>query len=174
MEKEKYTEMVGMRITKTQKDYLEDNGLNIRDVIEYHMCNNTNKVKRLLNQEKNLLNKIDSLETDLKKAKKDLEQVRTELGKAPTDDQETLDIIEAKSLILQRCKSKYGVKLSKARIMDYLLSPESNRTLQPIIVKYNIKDISSFKKEVLKRIDIDWFFMKNISSANLVGQNVNC
>ena len=155
MEKEKYTEMVGIRITKTQKDYLEDNGLNLRDVIEYHMCNNTNKVKRLLNQEKHLLNKIDSLETDLKKAKDDLEQVRIELGKAPTDDQETLDIIEAKALIIQRCKSKWGAKLTKIRIKEYLENKESTRVLQPIIVKYNIKDIDEYKKELFKRIDME-------------------
>ena len=53
-----YTEMVGTRITKAQKQYLDDNELNLRDIIDYHMDTHTHETKRLRNEEKQLIKTI--------------------------------------------------------------------------------------------------------------------
>ena len=38
-DKEKYTEMVGIRLTKSQKNYLKENDVNLRDTLEYYIDN---------------------------------------------------------------------------------------------------------------------------------------
>lgn len=155
-EKFEYTKTT--RFNKTQIDYieeLENNGLNLRDVLEYYRINNTDERKKLLNREKYLIKHIKELKTELEDSKEELQEVRKKLGKQPLENQETLEIIEAKSLLIERCKSKYGDKFNKDMIDDYLKTKESDRVLAPIISKYGIKNCEEFKKELLNKINLD-------------------
>ena len=155
--REKFEYPKTTRFSKTQIEYieeLENDGLNLRDVLEYYRINNTDERKRLLNKEKYLITHINELKEELEDSENDLKKVREQLGKSPIENQETLDIIEAKELIIERCKSKYQHTLDKNRIDEYLKSKESNRVLAPIISKYDIKDVEKFKEELLDKINI--------------------
>lgn len=146
------------RFSKSQIDYIDElkaEGISIRDVLDFYRINNMTEIKRLKNEERCLINQIKELEKELEKSKNELIDVRIKLGKSPIDNQETLDIIEGKELLIQRCKSKYGKTFNKDRIEEFLKTNESNRILNPIIVQYGIKDIEKWKNELLDKINLE-------------------
>lgn len=134
-------------------DELEQQGKNLRDVLDYYMEISNNETQRLKNRQKYLFNHIKELKIDLEKSEKELEEVRAKLGLAPTEDQDRLDLIEAESLIVERAKSKYESKYNKSTLKTYLFSAEADRVLNPIIANYGIKDKEKFKNELAKRFE---------------------
>lgn len=155
--KDKYNYPKTVRFNKKQMDYLgelEQQGLNLRDVLEYYIVNNTNETKKLKNREKYLLNHITELKQDLEKSEEELKEVRAKLGLAPTEDQDRLDLIDGERIILERARSKYGNKLNDSTLKTYLFSAEADRVLEPTIANYSIKDLDTFKKELAKRFKL--------------------
>ena len=145
------------RFNKKQMDFLdnlEQEGKNLRDVLEYYMEITNNETQRLKNRQKYLVNHIKELKEDLEKSEKELKEVRTKLGLAPAENQDRLDLIEAEILIRERAKSKYGAKLSDSTLKTYLVSAEADRVLNPIIVKYAINEKEKFKTELAKRFNL--------------------
>lgn len=134
---------------------LENNGLNLRDVLEYYIINNTDDRKRLLNKERYLINHISELKTEIEQAENELKKIRVKLGKEPNENQETLDIVEARELVIERCKSKYGNNFNKLRIEEYLQTKHSTQVLMPLVSKYRITDIEQYKNKILKSINFD-------------------
>ena len=146
------------RFSKSQIDYIDElkaEGISIRDVLDFYIINHTTERKKLLNEEKCLMIRIKELEKELNESKEKLKEVRLKLGKVPTDNQETLDIIEGKELILERCESKYGNKLNKNRIEEFLETKDAKRILNRVMAKYDIKDFEKWKKELLDKINMD-------------------
>ena len=143
-----YTEMVGTRITKAQKQYLDDNELNLRDIIDYHMDTHTNETKRLRNEEKQLIKTINELEEQLTKAREDLKEVRVKLGEKPDENQITIEIITAKDRIINNCKIKNNGKVNTRILANYMDTREAKRILESVILEYSVKDKDKFIEEV--------------------------
>ena len=123
----KYTEMVGTRLTKEQKQYLEENGLTIRDTVEYYIAYNTNETKKLRNREKYLIKLIKELDGQLSKANEELKEVRVQLGATPDENQLTIDIITARNRLTDNCKIKNNGKINKRLLANYMDTIEAKR-----------------------------------------------
>ena len=149
-----YTEMVGTRITKAQKQYLDDNELNLRDIIDYHMDTHTNETKRLRNEEKQLIKTIKELEEQLTKAREDLKEVRVKLGEKPDENQITIEIITAKDRIINNCKIKNHGKVNTRILANYMDTREAKRILESVILEYSVKDKDKFIEEVYNSLDL--------------------
>lgn len=149
-----YTEMVGTRITKAQKQYLDDNELNLRDIIDYHMDTHTNETKRLRNEEKQLIKTIKELEEQLTKAREDLKEVRVKLGEKPDENQITIEIITAKDRIINNCKIKNNGKVNTRILANYMDTREAKRILESVILEYSVKDKDKFIEEVYNSLDL--------------------
>lgn len=149
-----YTEMVGTRITKAQKQYLDDNELNLRDIIDYHMDTHTNETKRLRNEEKQLIKTIKELEEQLTKAREDLKEVRVKLGEKPDENQITIEIITAKDRIINNCKIKNNGKVNTRILANYMNTREAKRILESVILEYSVKDKDKFIEEVYNSLGL--------------------
>lgn len=149
-----YTEMVGTRITKAQKQYLDDNELNLRDIIDYHMDTHTNETKRLRNEEKQLIKTIKELEEQLTKAREDLKEVRVKLGEKPDENQITIEIITAKDRIINNCKIKNNGKVNTRILANYMGTREAKRILESVILEYSVKDKDKFIEEVYNSLGL--------------------
>lgn len=149
-----YTEMVGTRITKAQKQYLDDNELNLRDIIDYHMDTHTNETKRLRNEEKQLIKTIKELEEQLTKAREDLKEVRVKLGEKPDENQITIEIITAKDRIINNCKIKNNGKVNTRILANYMDTREAKRILESVILEYSVKDKDKFIEEVYNSLGL--------------------
>lgn len=149
-----YTEMVGTRITKAQKQYLDDNELNLRDIIDYHMDTHTNETKRLRNEEKQLIKTINELEEQLTKAREDLKEVRVKLGEKPDENQITIEIITAKDRIINNCKIKNNGKVNTRILANYMNTREAKRILESVILEYSVKDKDKFIEEVYNSLGL--------------------
>ena len=149
-----YTEMVGTRITKAQKQYLDDNELNLRDIIDYHMDTHTNETKRLRNEEKQLIKTIKELEEQLTKAREDLKEVRVKLGEKPDENQIIIEIITAKDRIINNCKIKNNGKVNTRILANYMDTREAKRILESVILEYSVKDKDKFIEEVYNSLDL--------------------
>ena len=149
-----YTEMVGTRITKAQKQYLDDNELNLRDIIDYHMDTHTNETKRLRNEEKQLIKTIKALEEQLTKAREDLKEVRVKLGEKPDENQITIEIITAKDRIINNCKIKNNGKVNTRILANYMDTREAKRILESVILEYSVKDKDKFIEEVYNSLGL--------------------
>lgn len=149
-----YTEMVGTRITKAQKQYLDDNELNLRDIIDYHMDTHTNETKRLRNEEKQLIKTIKELEEQLTKAREDLKEVRIKLGEKPDENQITIEIITAKDRIINNCKIKNNGKVNTRILANYMDTREAKRILESVILEYSVKDKDKFIEEVYNSLGL--------------------
>lgn len=149
-----YTEMVGTRITKAQKQYLDDNELNLRDIIDYHMDTHTNETKRLRNEEKQLIKTINELEEQLTKAREDLKEVRVKLGEKPDENQITIEIITAKDRIINNCKIKNNGKVNTRILANYMDTREAKRILESVILEYSVKDKDKFIEEVYNSLGL--------------------
>lgn len=149
-----YTEMVGTRITKAQKQYLDDNELNLRDIIDYHMDTHTNETKRLRNEEKQLIKTIKELEEQLTKAREDLKEVRVKLGEKPDENQITIEIITAKDRIINNCKIKNNGKVNTRILANYMDTREAKRILESVILECSVKDKDKFIEEVYNSLGL--------------------
>ena len=149
-----YTEMVGTRVTKAQKQYLDDNELNLRDIIDYHMDTHTNETKRLRNEEKQLIKTIKELEEQLTKAREDLKEVRVKLGEKPDENQITIEIITAKDRIINNCKIKNNGKVNTRILANYMDTREAKRILESVILEYSVKDKDKFIEEVYNSLGL--------------------
>ena len=149
-----YTKMVGTRITKAQKQYLDDNELNLRDIIDYHMDTHTNETKRLRNEEKQLIKTIKELEEQLTKAREDLKEVRVKLGEKPDENQITIEIITAKDRIINNCKIKNNGKVNTRILANYMDTREAKRILESVILEYSVKDKDKFIEEVYNSLGL--------------------
>ena len=149
-----YTEMVGTRITKAQKQYLDDNELNLREIIDYHMDTHTNETNRLRNEEKQLIKTIKELEEQLTKAREDLKEVRVKLGEKPDENQITIEIITAKDRIINNCKIKNNGKVNTRILANYMDTREAKRILESVILEYSVKDKDKFIEEVYNSLGL--------------------
>lgn len=149
-----YTEMVGTRITKAQKQYLDENELNLRDIIDYHMDTHTNETKRLRNEEKQLIKTISELEEKLTQAREDLKEVRVKLGENPDENQLTIDIVTAKDRITNNCKIRNDGKVNTRILANYMDTREAKRILESVILEYSVKDKDKFIEEVYKSLGL--------------------
>lgn len=153
-DKEKYTEMVGIRLTKSQKNYLDENDVNLRDTLEYYMDHHMNETKKLRNKEKSLLKSIKESEEQLIKYKTELQEVRVKLGANPEENQSTIELITAKERILNNCRIENNGKINKQILINYINSKKAKRILDAVIIEYNIRDRDNFIKEVYKSLDL--------------------
>ena len=149
-----YTEMVGTRITKEQKQYLDENELNLRDIIDYHMETHTNETKRLRNEEKKLIKTIKELEEEITKARENLKEVRVKLGEKPDENQLTIDIVTARNRIINNCKIRNNGKINTRILANYVDTKEAKRILESVILEYRVKDKDKFIKEVYKSLEL--------------------
>ena len=149
-----YTEMVGIRLTKEQKQYLEENELTLRDTVDYHMEYNTNETKRLKNKEKYLIRQIKDLEEEINQAKEKLKEVRVKLGVKPDENQLTIEIITARDRLTNNCKIKNNGKLNTRILANYMRSNEAKRIIETVIIEYKIKEKEKFISEVHKALDL--------------------
>jgi len=149
-----YTEMVGIRLTKEQKQYLEENELTLRDTVDYHMEYNTNETKRLKNKERYLIRVINDLEEEITQAKEDLKEVMVKLGKKPDENQLTIDIVTARDRLIDNCKIKNNGKYNTRILANYVSSSEAKRIIENVIIEYKVKDKDKFIKEVHKALDL--------------------
>ena len=149
-----YTEMVGIRLTKEQKQYLEENKLTLRDTVDYHMEYNTNETKRLKNKERYLIRVINDLEEEITQAKEDLKEVMVKLGKKPDENQLTIDIVTARDRLIDNCKIKNNGKYNTRILANYVSSSEAKRIIENVIIEYKVKDKDKFIKEVHKALDL--------------------
>lgn len=146
--------MVGIRLTKEQKQYLEENELTLRDTVDYHMEYNTNETKRLKNKERYLIRLINDLEEEITQAKEDLKEVRVKLGKKPDENQLTIDIVTARDRLIDNCKIKNNGKYNTRILANYVSSSEAKRIIENVIIEYKVKDKDKFIKEVHKALDL--------------------
>lgn len=149
-----YTEMVGIRLTKEQKQYLEENQLTLRDTVEYYIDNNTNETKKLKNREKYLIKLITDLEDEITKAKEELTEVRVKLGNSPDENQLTIDIVTARDRITNNCKIRNDGKINTRILANYMETSEAKRILKTVIIEYSIKDKDNFIKEVYNSLGL--------------------
>lgn len=150
-----YNKTASFKVNKEQQDYIKQlkaDGVSLRDVLEYYRLFNTNETKRLENREKYLVKHITELEKELEDSKEELKEVRTKLDKPTADNQSRFDLQDGLKIITERVKIKYGSKANIDRARDYLETNEADRVLTPVISKYNIKDVETFKTELLKWI----------------------
>ena len=153
-DKEKYTEMVGIRLTKSQKNYLKENDVNLRDTLEYYIDNHMNETKKLRNKEKYLIKSIKDLEEEINNLKYELIEVRVKLGANPDENQSTIELVTAKERILNNCKIENNGKINKQILINYMNSKKAKRIIEAIIIEYNIQDRDNFIKEVYKSLDL--------------------
>lgn len=145
------------RFNKQQMDYLdelEEQGLTLRDVLEYHMKINTNEIQKLKNKEKCLLFDIKQTEKKLENYKNELAEVRTKLGKAPNESQLTIDVLEAKDKIINRCKIKNNGNTDDLTLANYLGTKEAERVLKTVSSAYNVNDFEEFKNRVIEALKL--------------------
>lgn len=148
-----YNRTVSFKVSKEQESYIKDlknDKINLRDVLEYYKIHHTNKIKELENREKELIREKNKLEKQLEDCNKELTQVRIELDKAPDDNQSRFDIEDGLKIVNERLAYKYK-NPNYDRAKDFLATLEADRVLAPVISKYNIRDVETFKKELL-----DW------------------
>lgn len=150
----KYTEMVGTRLTKEQKQYLDENEITIRDTVEYYINNNTNETKKLRNREKYLIRHLKELEEETERAKEELKEVRVKLGATPEENQLTIDIITAKDRLINNCKIRNDGKINTRILANYMDTREAKQLLNTVIIEYSIKDKDKFIKEVFKSLNL--------------------
>lgn len=153
--KKAFNRTVSFKVNEEQDHYinkLKADGISLRDVLKYYKDNTTNPRQKLLNREKYLIDRITELEKELERTREDLKEVRIDLGKTPTDNQETLDIMAGVTRVTERVKSKYGTKASIELAREWIYSTKGDEVLAPVISQYNVKNVETFKKEILERV----------------------
>lgn len=149
---------ITFRVDGGQKDYIEElkqQGINLRDVLEYYRANTSNETARLNNREKQLVIEIKELETALNKAKEELAEVRVKLNKAPTEDQMEIAPSIASGTILNNCKIRNDGKADKETLANYMETKEAKDVIKNVMIRFKENDISEFEKKVLKILKLN-------------------
>ena len=148
---------ISFRVDGEQKDYIEElkqQGINLRDVLDYYKENNTNDRARLNNRCKYLVRHIKELEEELEQSKKELEEVRVQIGLAPNEEQLELSVSITAGTILNNCKIKNNGKTDTKTLANYYRTTEAQNIIDRAIIEYDEKDPEAFKKKLLKYLKL--------------------
>lgn len=152
-EKEKLTENVSTRITKTQKAKLDELDVTLREVIDYYIIHKTNRTLELNNRKKELVKSINAHEEALESERKELTEINVELG-VPLDNAEVdLVVFETAEKIKNNCIIKYGLNYTITDLGNYLNTNQAANIFNYSIVQYKIENPVKFKEQVLKFLE---------------------
>ena len=155
---EKLTEPISFRVTKSQKQMIEEMGVNVREMVDYYIVHNTNPTLQLKNRQRALLRDIQDYETKLKECKKELIEVNKQLG-VPTDENETtIWASEIGERLKGNCKIENNGKCDKTALANYVESVKGRMIINNAFIEYNIRkeeDKEKFKQNILKYLKVD-------------------
>ena len=154
-EKEKLTENVSTRITKTQKAKLEELDVSLRDVIDYYIVHKTNRTLELNNRKKELIKSINAHEEALENERKELAEINVELG-VPLDNAEVdLVLFETAEKIKNNCSIKNGTDYNITDLANYLNTNQAINIIKYAVVQYKIENPEEFKKQIYKYLKVE-------------------
>ncbi|MBQ8425833.1 MAG: hypothetical protein IJX17_07470 [Clostridia bacterium] len=155
---EKLTEPISFRVTKSQKQMIEEMGVNVREMVDYYIVHNTNPTLQLKNRQRALLRDIQDYETKLKECKEELIEVNKQLG-VPTDENETtIWVSEIGERLKGNCKIGNKGKCNKTALANYVQSDKGQTIINNAFIEYNIRkeeDKEKFKRNILKYLKVD-------------------
>lgn len=155
---EKLTEPISFRVTKSQKQMIEEMGVNVREMVDYYIVHNTNPTLKLKNRQRALLRDIQDYETKLKECKEELIEVNKQLG-VPTDENETtIWASEIGERLKGNCKIENNGKCDKTALANYVESVKGQKIINNAFIEYNIRkeeDKEKFKQNILKYLKVD-------------------
>ena len=164
-EKERLDCIVQTRITRTQKDKIDELGVSLREIIDYYIVHNTNPTLELKNRQARLLREIHDMENDLSDKEKELNEVNIKLGVSIDEKTATLEVSTIGERIKSNCQSHNGGKCDKSALGNYIQSESGKTILKKGLLEFNIRDNEKRKKfieDVFKYLSIaDVDFGKN-------------
>lgn len=158
---EKLTEPISFRVTKSQKQMIEEMGVNVREMVDYYIKHNTNPTLQLKNRQRELLRDIQDYETKLKECKEELIEVNKQLGVPTDENQTTLKAIEVSTIagrLKENCEIENNGECNKTALANYVQSNKGQRIINNACIECNIRrlpDKVEFEKNILKYLKID-------------------
>ncbi len=148
--KGRYNYPTSTRLNKEQSDYLKENGLTLRDTLIYYMENNKTERLTAIKREKYLINHIQELEYIISKEREELKEIRLFLGKTPSENDMTLDIMEVKKIIMERCKFKNEQEYDMTKIYNFIDSNRGKEIIKNVLARYKTEYNEEFENKLIK------------------------
>ena len=111
-----------------------------------------NKTERLtaIKREKYLINHIQELEYIISKEREELKEIRLFLGKTPSENDMTLDIMEVKKIIMERCKFKNEQEYDMTKIYNFIDSNRGKEIIKNVLARYKTEYNEEFENKLIK------------------------
>ena len=145
-EKEKLDCRFQTRISQSQKDKLDELGVEPREVVDYYIRHNVNPTLKLKNRQKELLTNIAEWESNIAEAKEELKEVNYKLGVPIDDNIATIDVITIAERIKDNCQIENKGNCNELTLRNYLESNRAKMIINHGIVEFNIRGDEAKKK----------------------------
>lgn len=157
-DKEKLTENVSTRITKRQKDQLDELDVNLREIIDYYIVHNTNPTMEMKNRQKRLLKEIKEMEKELSDKKEELKEINKKLGVPIDINNATLDVVTIAERIKDACQTENNGKIDEYTLANFIQTGRGKNIFNHGLAEYGINDdekIKLFKTNLYKYLEIE-------------------
>lgn len=157
-EKEKLTCKLQTRVTPSQKQKVDELGVDLREIVDYYITHKTNPIMDLKNRQKELLKNIETWENNLVEAKEELKEVNAKLGVPIDENIATIDVITIAERIKDNCEIENKGKCDELTLRNYVESNRAKNIINHGIAEFNIRDNERrqiFKDNVLKYLKLD-------------------
>ena len=139
-EKEKLTCILQTRVTRTQKDQIDEMGANLREIVQYYIDNKTNPILDLKNRQRVLLKEIPKLEKELSEKKEELKEVNEQLGIPNDENIATLEVSTIAERIKDNCQTTNGGKCDKDALVSFISSKKGKAIIYHGLGEFGIKE----------------------------------
>lgn len=157
-DEEKLTCKLQTRVTQSQKDKVDELGVNLREIVDYYITHKTNPTLELKNRQKELLKKIGEWEKLIEDAKEELKEVNYKLGVPIDESIATIDVITIAERIKDNCEIEHDGKSDELTLRNYMDSNRAKTIIKHGIAEFNIRGEENrerFKSNVFKYLKLD-------------------
>ena len=157
-DKEKLTCKLQTRVTPSQKEKVDELGVDLRDMVDYYITHNTNPTLYLKNRQRELLRNIDEWEKLIEDAKEELKEVNYKLGVPIDENIATIDVITIAERIKDNCKIENNGKCDELTLRNYVESNRAKLIIKHGIAEFNIRGDErrkNFRENVIKYLKLD-------------------
>lgn len=151
-DKERYTENMSVRLTKTQRNKLDKLDATIRDAVEFYIDRQTNPRLKLLDRKRELEEVIKNKEFELNQLKDELLQINADLGTTKELEQTlSLDVIIDGNKIIENYR-KWNIN-GNDTIDNYLsVNKQCKRAIKHFISEHGADNKDKYEKQLIEYI----------------------
>lgn len=157
-EKERLNCKLQTRVTQSQKDKVDELGVDLREMVDYYIRHNTNPTLKLKNRQKELLTNIAEWESNIAEAKEELKEVNFKLGVPIDENIATIDVVTIAERLKDNCKIENKGKCDELTLRNYIESFRAKQIINHGIAEFNIRgdeNKETFRNNVLKYLKLD-------------------